>query len=116
MREEDTKYSPELAQLCRHVRAAVGEGSAEECTRAVCRAMSNYPHAPHPHNLMGILLELQGDNFAAMKHFRAAWALDPTYLPSRVNLERHGSFSVAGPCAFDEQDCPGEENGAQYAM
>jgi tetratricopeptide (TPR) repeat protein len=44
--------------------------------------------APHPHNLLGILCELSGDDNAARKHYRAAYALDPTYKPACRNLER----------------------------
>ncbi|MGI6169683.1 MAG: hypothetical protein ACOYI4_08300 [Christensenellales bacterium] len=95
----------ELSQLCGKVRALVKDRNYEECTRLIREAMRDYPHAPDPHNLMGIVLEKQENRLAAMKHFRAAWALDPTYLPCRVNLSRYGSFLNGGPCAFDEQDC-----------
>lgn len=78
--------------------------------------MRDYPHAPHPHNLMGILLEKQGNHLSAMKHFRAAWALDPTYLPCRINLDRYGSFFNQGNCAFDEQDCPPEDKRFHYTI
>ena len=44
--------------------------------------------APEPHNLFGILLELRGDGDSARKHYRAAYALDPTYRPASRNLER----------------------------
>ena len=44
-----------------------------------------------------------------MKHFRAAWALDPSYVPARINMERYGSFSFTMPRpAYDEADCPQE--------
>ena len=29
------------------------------------------------------------------KHFRAAYALDPTYIPARQNLEVYGTFILA---------------------
>ncbi len=41
-----------------------------------------------------------------MKHFRAAWALDPTYLPASHNLNTYGTFFSNGSCAFDESDVP----------
>ncbi len=44
--------------------------------------------APEPHNLLGILYELQSDDNSARKHYRAAYALDPTYTPAIRNLER----------------------------
>lgn len=94
----------ELEQLCISVRAFVEERDYDACMEPICKAMERYPDAPHPHNLLGILLEKMGDHSSAMKHFRAAWALDPTYLPVRQNLETYGTFFSKGICAFDESD------------
>jgi len=51
--------------------------------------------APEPHNLLGICYELMGDYQAARKHYRAAYALDPTYKPSCRNLERITCFTFS---------------------
>ncbi|MDD3253589.1 MAG: hypothetical protein PHV18_13650 [Lachnospiraceae bacterium] len=99
----------ELNALCSKVRALVGVGNYQVCTSMIVSAMSKYPHAPQPHNLFGVLLEKQGDHVTAMKHFRAAWALDATYLPARQNLDCFGTFLSCGKCAFDESDCPEEK-------
>lgn len=48
--------------------------------------------APEPHNLLGILAEMSGDDSRARKHYRAAYALDPTYQPACRNLERLVDF------------------------
>ena len=45
--------------------------------------MAENPHGAVPHNLMGILLEKESNHVLAMKHFRAAYALDPT-LPKEI--------------------------------
>lgn len=45
-------------------------------------------NAPEVHNLYGVLAELTGDLSLAGKHYRAAYALDPTYNPASRNLER----------------------------
>ena len=96
----------ELSELCEKVRALVDCGAYEQCEPLICEAMENYPHAPQPHNLMGILMEKTGNHACAMKHFRAAWALDPTYTPASQNLSNYGTFSSSGPVAFDACDCP----------
>lgn len=54
----------------------------------IAYAMALNMDAPQPHNLLGILYELVGDENAARKHYRAAYALDPTYKPACRNLER----------------------------
>lgn len=103
---ERTHIIPELDHLCATVRTLVAERAYERCVALICDAMEQHPHAPHPHNLMGIVLEKRGDHPAAMKHFRAAWALDPTYGPARQNLETYGTFYSRGRCAYDESDLP----------
>ncbi len=105
----DTKDSPELEQLCASVRALVINGQYGACIEQICRAMERHPHAPQPHNLLGIILEKTGDHCSAMKHFRAAWALDPTYRPADHNFHTYGTFFSQGKCAFDESDVPLEQ-------
>lgn len=100
------RNSDELAGLCASVRAFVIEGAYESCMEPICQAMERYPNAPQPHNLLGIVLEKMGDHLVAMKHFRAAWALDPTYRPADHNLHTYGTFYSHGRPAFDESDVP----------
>lgn len=103
-------YEPEgrgeLKQLCASVRAFVTKEAYESCMAPICRAMAQYPDAPEPHNLLGIVLEKKGDHAGAMKHFRAAWALDPGYRPANHNMYTYGTFYSRGKCAFDESDVP----------
>lgn len=100
------RNSDELAGLCVSVRAFVAEGAYESCIKPICQAMERYPDSPKPHNLLGIVLEKMGDHTAAMKHFRAALALDTTYRPANYNLDTYGTFFSRGKCAFDESDVP----------
>ena len=94
-----------LDELCAMIRKAVRSGDIEGCIQPICSAMAEFPDAPHPHNLMGIVLEKLGRHSDAMKHFRASYALDPGYAPATVNLESSGTFYGNGLCAFDESDC-----------
>ena len=102
--------------LCDRVRELMGRGAYDECEQLILSAMGTYPHAPEPHNLLGILLEKQGDRPLAVKHYRAAWALDPTYRPVRQNLDRFASFTAHGSAAFDESDCREEPSSAQLEI
>lgn len=101
----------ELDKLCISIRELVGDGDYESCMEPICEAMEHSPDAPEPHNLLGIVLEKQGKHTAAMKHFRAACALDPTYAPALQNLDTYGTFFSCGKCAFDESDIPGVKTG-----
>ncbi len=95
----------ELQALCDRARALIKNRELVDCEKLIRDAMARYPHKPEPNNLLGILMEKQGDHVLAMKHFRASWALDPTYRPARQNLECYGSLDPRESTAFDESDC-----------
>jgi hypothetical protein len=104
MMRETSKESEELQVLCDDVRALVGRKKYDECEKRICDALGKFPHAPHPNNLLGVLLEKQGDHLLAMKHFRAAWALDPAYRPARANMDRYASFTMRKSEIYNESD------------
>ena len=114
MTQETNTRSTQLQTLCAAVRKYAAARDYQKCAAMICKAMREFPSAPQPHNLFGIVLEKEGDHVLAMKHFRAAYALDPTYTPARQNLEVYGTFYSCGKCAFDESDCP-EEASSPYA-
>lgn len=97
-------YPKELLDLCKNAKSLCLKKEYEECYKMITSAMGLYPDAPHLHNLLGLLLEFTGNHSKAMNHFRAAWALDSSYLPARYNLETYGTFLSRGACAFDESD------------
>lgn len=51
-------------------------------------AINLNPERPEPFNLLGIAGELSGDLDAARRMYRVALALDPSYSPAGVNLDR----------------------------
>ena len=109
-REEVSASAENLRTLCGIVKKLIRMRDYENCETLIRSAMGKHPHAPEPHNLIGILLEKKGDHPMAMRHFRAAWALDPAYIPARRNLECYGTFFSSGKCSYDAGDCPAEEN------
>jgi len=112
--DRKTESKEDLRALCASVRELVDIKDYQTCESLICGAMGAYPDAPEPHNLLGILLERTGNHPEAMKHFRAAWALDPAYRPAQRNLECYGTFFSDGRCAYDESDCPAEEDLRYY--
>ena len=94
-----------LDWLSENVRGLLNDCCMGETREMICEAMKKYPDAAQPHNLLGILMEMQGNHVAAMKHFRAASVLDPTFLPARKNMEIYGSFSRPGAAAYTMEDC-----------
>ena len=115
MNDNITNDNFELIKLCNTVRKLIVQRKICESEELIRQAMAKYPHAPGPHNLMGIQLENSGDHLAAMKHFRAAWALDPTYLPARYNLEQYADmFCKNRKNAYTVDDCPQEQDRGLY--
>ena len=104
-REKITGEVLELRDLCTSVKLFIKKGDYEKSNRLICEAMGRFPHSPQPHNLLGVLMEVTGDHVMAMKHFRAAWDLDPTYKPARQNLSICGNTITDNLCAYDENDC-----------
>ena len=74
---------------------ALSKGDTPSARVQIANAMILNMDAAQPHNLLGILYELDGDDAAARRQYRAAYALDPTYKPACRNLERLVMFSWA---------------------
>lgn len=72
-----------------------------EAYKIIISAFSENPHAPEPHNLLGLWYEMKGDDDLARKHYRAAYALDPTYKPASKNLERVSTLFSGNSIPFD---------------
>lgn len=87
-------------------REMMGRHEYRECEKMIRQAMCDYPDNAIPHNLMGLLYEKKGDHISAMKHFRAAWSLDPTYQPALLNLDCFGTMFSEKIFIFDETDEP----------
>lgn len=64
----------------------------DSATKSIHKAMIVDDSSPEVHNLLGIIAEYNGDLFLARKHFRAAYALDPTFASAMNNLERLNKF------------------------
>ena len=107
MMSNEAIRNQELSELCNSIRNLVASQDYDKCGEIICQAMGSFPCDPQPHNLLGIVFEKVGNHVDAMKQFRAASALDPTYAPARQNLTTYGTFYSAGSAAFDESDCPG---------
>lgn len=81
------------------------------------KAMIENPHSPSVHNLYGILEELLKEDNLAHKHYRAAYALDPTYKPASRNLERITAFEVRNSKKhIDFGDEPEDEEDTIYII
>ncbi len=110
MKEDEALYNnSEMTALCHSVKRLIETRNYLKSTELIQAALSKYPHAPEPHNLYGIQLEHQGNHLLAMKHFRAAWALDPTYIPAKYNMNQYAEmFCQNRMDIYVPEDCPME--------
>lgn len=106
-----TNTKSEFDSLSLMVKECINRGDFESAEKDIVDSMAESPHNAVPHNLMGILMEHKNDHILAMKHFRAAWALDPTFRPARFNMEKYGACFGSDrykPDAYEDSDCPSE--------
>lgn len=111
-----TKSALQPESLSQAVKDYIAQGNFEVAERNIASAMASDPHDAAPHNLMGILMEHENLHPLAMKHFRAAWALDPTFRPARFNMDKYAeSFGIDRfrQDAYEDSDCPEEKPGKE---
>lgn len=77
------------------------------------RAIAADPAQPEAYNLLGALLEMDHHRLEAMKFYRAALDIDPTFKPAGVNLDRAASWNKfgkidIGPNRKDENNKDGD--------
>jgi DNA-binding response OmpR family regulator len=61
------------------------------------KAIGIDPLKPEPWNLIGVMLEMQGQLLEALRMYRGALAVDPSYAPAQGNLSRATRFTYEAP-------------------
>jgi len=67
---------------------SVGDRHFDAAIEHLRHAIFIDPGRPEAFNLLGALMEIQGNRIEAQKHYRAALSLDPSYEPAIRNLQR----------------------------
>ena len=100
-------YDEVMTDLCMKVKKYIEEKDWDSCMELIPRYMERYPNSAVPHNLLGIVLESQGHHQDAMRHFRAAWSLDPTFLPASQNIDAYSLYDSEKDVkpAYTVDDC-----------
>lgn len=108
-----SKLESRSFQFKSHIREIVEKLSCdvlEGAYKLIIEDLSNFPDAAEPHNLLGIWHELNGNKDKARKHYRAAFALDPTFKPACRNLERISNIFEYKKIPYDYGIEPEDEN------
>ncbi len=88
-------------------KSEINKRNFNEAIELLKKATSSDTEKPEPFNLMGVIYELKNQQAKAMKMYRAALALDPSYRPASDNLQRAGE--IAGQPDIDDMDLGDEE-------
>jgi len=112
-----TNYQKTFDDYIDSAKIALKEGNYTLAEERIKAAMIENPHSPIVHNLYGILEELLKEDNLAHKHYRAAYALDPTYKPAIRNLERITAFGKrTSKKSIDFGDDPEDEEDNLYMI
>jgi DNA-binding response OmpR family regulator len=89
--DQSFRASIELAKAC------ITRHRLDQAVPHLRRAMALDPESPEPFNLLGMVQELEGEVVEALKMYRAALAVDPTYQPAQDNLSRATNLNYVPP-------------------
>lgn len=98
--EEESDYSPEVADLLNEGVAAFKRNDLKRAERLLQRAIALEPRAKEGYNNLAALYDQRGDQERAKEMFLAALEIDPTYVFPRANLALY---------LLDEDDVEGAE-------
>jgi DNA-binding NtrC family response regulator len=103
-KEGDYSFCVELAKR------SIGDRHFNAAVEHVRKAIYTDPSRPEAFNLLGALMEIQGDRLEAQKNYRAALSLDPSYDPAIKNLQRstNGRWRQRGGIVLGEEKKEGQ--------
>ncbi|HEX9724492.1 MAG TPA: response regulator [Vicinamibacteria bacterium] len=91
----------ELVAEARHKMESRHLEAAMPCIR---KAIGVDPGRPEAFNLLGVATARRGKTYRAQDYFRASLALDPTYAPALMNLERCGTIPSKGELVLGNEE------------
>lgn len=83
------EYNPRFVEaLCNLALVELERGNFDRASQLLRRALRANENIAQPYHGLGVLAERRGDRTAAADHYRAALAVDPGFIPARLNLAR----------------------------
>ena len=92
----DERHAVDCRSLIELTKRHISDRSFAVARETVRKAIGADPTQPESYNLLGVLLEIKGDELEAQKFYRAALEIDSTFKPARENLERITSWGKFG--------------------
>jgi DNA-binding NtrC family response regulator len=88
----DKERTVDYRALIELAKRHITDRSFADARKTVRKAIAADPGQPEAYNLLGALLEMDGDMFDAQKFYLAAMDIDPRFKPARANLKRTTSW------------------------
>jgi DNA-binding NtrC family response regulator len=89
--QEETEYETFIEQA----KKMIQDNNIEQAKEQLKQALACKPASAASFNLLGAISEIQGDATEALKRYRAAMALDPSYKPAEENIGRATKFEYS---------------------
>jgi DNA-binding response OmpR family regulator len=96
----DENQAADYLSLIELAKRYVSDRNFPEAREITRKAIAMDPAQPVAYNLLGALLEIKGDNHEALKFYRAATDIDPSYKPALANIDRLTSWYKLGGIDF----------------
>jgi two-component system, OmpR family, alkaline phosphatase synthesis response regulator PhoP len=93
--ELDEERAVDYHDLIELAKCFITDQSFAAAHEAVRKAIAADPRQPEAYNLLGALLEINGNTYEAQKFYLAAMDIDPKYKPARTNLKRTTSWNIS---------------------
>ncbi len=88
----DKERTVDYRALIELAKRQITDRSFADARKTVRKAIAADPGQPEAYNLLGALLEMDGEMFDAQKFYLAAMDIDPKFKPARANLKRTTSW------------------------
>ncbi len=92
----DAQNVTDYVTLIELAKLHISDHCYQDANDVIRKAISADPARAEAYNLLGVLFEIMDDQTEALKFYRAALDIDPTYKPAWANLERATSWHKLG--------------------
>ncbi len=107
--EEREKEAEGFKEYLNLAKAEINRRNFDKAIKLLKKATSANSEKPEPFNLLGVIYELRGDHPKAMKMYRTALSLDPTYRPADDNLQRASEMSMENKADIENRNLGDED-------
>ncbi|MFW6007239.1 MAG: response regulator [Halanaerobiales bacterium] len=99
---EEKEEGNNFEEYLNRAKSAINKRNFDDAVELLKKATSIDAEKPEPFNLLGIIYEFRRNQPQAMKMYRTALSLDPSYKPASENLQRAGEMDITQNSDIDD--------------